>query len=211
MHSTNRTTLELKQRNRSFFLSPHYSTNRTTLELKHLCSLCFTYILVLPIAPHWNWNTAFFSSASGIPTTNRTTLELKLIKKWEQTYFRLPTNRTTLELKRVKVSFDNQIGLSYQSHHTGIETQLWGKRGLRRFLPTNRTTLELKLQLWTILSVNSYYQSHHTGIETTENQECNQQLYSTNRTTLELKPVNPLPCNAVLAATNRTTLELKQK
>ena len=79
--------------------------------------------------------------------------------------------------------------LSYQSHHTGIETKD-GSRTLSSNTPTNRTTLELKLA---------------------KNKEVVVELFPTNRTTLELKqPMRRIIENGKIT-TNRTTLELKHR
>ena len=53
------------------------------------------------------------------------------------------TNRTTLELKLL-IPDIAMLKLIYQSHHTGIETRLPGMV-LTLLSATNRTTLELKL------------------------------------------------------------------
>ena len=54
----------------------------------------------------------------------------------------------------------------YQSHHTGIETEVWEVVQML-ISPTNRTILELKHDaIERLKSDNADYQSHHTGIET---------------------------------------------
>ena len=104
-------------------------------------------------------------------------------------YFRLlpTTNRTTLELKRKRIHDGTRIDLRYQSHHTGIET-VDAIMLKNPDFTTNRTTLELKLHLKIEPVISVDYQSHHTGIETIEEDVLFCKAHATNRTTLELKP-----------------------
>ena len=99
-------------------------------------------------------------------TTNRTTLELKLVfaaKDYAAKNYQ--SHHTGIETTSVLPSPIK--GYHYQSHHTGIETTIIETIIGNAWLTTNRTTLELKhswmrrAATWTFV-----YQSHHTGIET---------------------------------------------
>ena len=119
----------------------NYQSHHTGIETEENARLLADH--PLPIAPHWNWNErvpmpvlrayGYQSHHTGIETqfdhlfsvgfwtTNRTTLELKLIPGNATNYSSISTNRTTLELKRRKWSDWGKVS-DYQSHHTGIET-----------------------------------------------------------------------------------------
>ena len=143
--STNRTTLELKQSLigwsdpwidyqshhtgiETSFLSHivyivNLATNRTTLELKPMKPVGLIAYLVLPIAPHWNWNIpllfhlAMHHNLPIAPHWNWNILSRSLAgagTHYQSHHTGIETNKTWLHPPTKRC---------YQSHHTGIETR----------------------------------------------------------------------------------------
>ena len=185
--------------------------------------------VTLPIAPHWNWNSGLYRCRWQTIATNRTTLELKLIRPLCCVTINQSTNRTTLELKHGLSQKDRErVALPIAPHWN------WNLFHVRKCLPrcwlpiaphwnwnmfsifrkycgkqtTNRTTLELKQDRLIEFDFLQIYQSHHTGIET---------LSFRKLETLTILPIaphwnwNPDFKESIFfaLATNRTTLELK--
>ena len=186
---------------------------------------------MLPIAPHWNWNSVKKQAEAILyDATNRTTLELKRRLPIRPKRLNLPTNRTTLELK---LSYNDCINLNcilpiapHWNWNGEWVAYIEGKLELPiaphwnwNFRPgwnwerlcnsTNRTTLELKLGNRTKifqcfgLPIAPHWNWNSKWWSPINFSRC----YQSHHTGIET-PVSGVK-NKPAKPTNRTTLELK--
>ena len=186
-------------------------------------------LLILPIAPIWNWNVRYVTSIKCDLATNRTNLELKLADgssiHGQGNY---QSHQSGIETDTY--SCIEGRGIHYQSHQSGIETFVccphaakavlpiapiwnWNQTG-RHNMPlrhsTNRTNLELKLRAIPA-PIARAGSTNRTNLELKQilNSSGQPGLSTTNRTNLELKLISGTVKTLRPSSTNRTNLELK--
>ena len=120
-----------------------------------------------------------------LPSRNRTILELKLIRVDDHHFWKLARNRTILELK-LRRMWKNGRKLASQSHHFGIETE----------------QMMIHCYLFTLAIAPFWNWNWST-------KQSSADLYSRNRTILELKLCAVIFEYYLAFARNRTILELK--